>query len=162
MKFPNPGSMAHPGWAAAVVEVELKPDSYSPVIRGLWLAVDGGRILSESRARRGLKLAAIQALGWASGEDLEYREGAIWPAGISAYGIPNPGEIPPIRVDFLWNDAAIPMGIGELPFCCIPAAYIQAVSQAADHPFRKIPLPPAAIWRILNSTAREQGREDPE
>jgi CO/xanthine dehydrogenase Mo-binding subunit len=160
MKIPNPGSLEHPGWAAAVVEAELEPHSYSPVIRGLWLAVDGGRILSEGRARRGLKLAAIQALGWASGEYLEYQGGGIWPAGITAYGIPNPGEIPPIRIDFLWNDAVIPKGIGELPFCCIPAAYIQAVSQAVDHPFGKIPLRPADIWEVFSSKAKEQDTED--
>jgi CO/xanthine dehydrogenase Mo-binding subunit len=161
IQVPNPGSLEHPGWAAAVVETELVPHSYTPVIRGLWLAVDGGRILSEGRARRGLKLAAVQALGWASGEYIEYQGGAVKPAGITAYGIPNPGEIPPIRIDFLRNDAAIPKGIGELPFCCIPAAYIQAVSQAADHPFKKIPLRPSGIWEILSSKTREQDPETP-
>jgi CO/xanthine dehydrogenase Mo-binding subunit len=159
LKIPNPGSQEHPGRAAAVVEIELEPYSYSPLVRGIWLAVDGGRILSESRSRRGLKIASIQALGWASGEYLEYRNGALEPAGITSYGIPNPGEVPPIRVGFLRNDEAVPKGIGELPFCCVPAAYIQAVSQAADHPFEKIPLPPAGIWEILSSRA---GKQDPE
>jgi CO/xanthine dehydrogenase Mo-binding subunit len=157
IKVPNPGSLENPGWAAAVVEVEIEAHSYSPVIRGLWLAVDGGRILSESRARRSLKLAGIQALGWAAGEYLEYRGGAVNPSNISAYGIPNPGEIPPIHIDFLWNDAP-PRGIGELPFCCVPAAYIQAVSQAADHPFEKIPLRSASVWEIL----RAEGQKGPE
>jgi CO/xanthine dehydrogenase Mo-binding subunit len=158
---PNPGSLEQPGWAAAVVEAELAPRSYTPVIRGVWLAVDGGKILSESRARQGLKLAGIQALGWAAGEYLEYRGGAVSPPGISTYGIPNPGEIPPIHIDFLRGDAAIPKGVGELPFCCIPAAYIQAVSQAADHPFKKIPLRPADIWDILGPKTGGQDREGP-
>jgi CO/xanthine dehydrogenase Mo-binding subunit len=43
-------------------------------------------------------------------------------------------------VDFIWNDTAAPKGIGDLPFSCVPAAYAQAVSQAMDHPFCKIPL----------------------
>jgi CO/xanthine dehydrogenase Mo-binding subunit len=157
---PNPGSQKNPGWAAAVVEVIIEPYSYTPVVKGVWLAVDGGRILSEKAARRGLKLAGIQALGWASGEYLEYQEGALTPPHFGAYGIPGPGEIPPIRVDFLWNDAA-PKGVGELPFSCVPAAYIQAVSQAADHPFGKIPLLPAEVWEILEggSGGREAGPE---
>jgi CO/xanthine dehydrogenase Mo-binding subunit len=154
IKVPNPGSLGNPGWAAAVAEVEIEPQSYSPVIRGLWLAVGGGRILSESRARRSLKLASIQALGWAAGEYLEYRGGELNPSNIAAYGILNPGEIPPIHIDFLQNDGP-PRGIGELPFCCVPAAYIQAVSQAADHPFDKIPLRPADIWKVFNPKARD-------
>jgi CO/xanthine dehydrogenase Mo-binding subunit len=158
---PNPGSQEHPGWAAAVVEAEFEPRSYSPVIRGVWLAADGGKILSESRARRGLKLAGIQALGWASGEWLEYRGGAVTPSGFTAYGLPNPGEIPPIRVDFLRDAGAAPKGIGDLPFSCIPAAYIQAVSQALDYPFTKIPLRPADIWEALGSKAGEKNQGGP-
>jgi CO/xanthine dehydrogenase Mo-binding subunit len=158
MMIPNPAS--RPGWAAAVVEVVIEPYSYTPLVRGVWLAVDGGRILLEKAARRSLKLAGIQALGWASGEYLSYRGGAVYPRSFSGYGIPSPAEIPPIRVDFLPDDAA-PRGIGELPFCCVPAAYIQAVSQAADHPFEKIPLLPGDIWEILKPGAREPGTGKP-
>jgi CO/xanthine dehydrogenase Mo-binding subunit len=161
---PNPESQERPGWAASVVEVEIEPSSCSPVIRGVWLAVDGGRILSESRARRSLKLAAVQALGWASSEYLEYRGGAVEPAAVTDYGIFNSSEIPPIRIDFLWSAAARPRGIGELPFCCIPAAYIQAVSQALDHPFQGIPLRPGDVWEILKPgpCPEEGGGPEPE
>jgi CO/xanthine dehydrogenase Mo-binding subunit len=142
------GSFGSPGWGAAVVEVEIEPHSYNPVVRGVWLGIDGGKILSEARARRSLKLAGIQALGWASREYLEYQAGGIGLNRMSSYGIPNPGEIPPIHIDFHWSDGGEPRGIGELPFCCIPAAYIQAVSQALDHPFEKIPLKPQDIWEV--------------
>jgi CO/xanthine dehydrogenase Mo-binding subunit len=163
MTVPNPESQELPGWAASVVEVEIEPSSYSPVIRGVWLAVDGGRIFSESRARRSLKLAAAQALGWASGECLAYRGGAVEPASSADYGIINSSEIPPIKIDFLGNAAARPRGIGELPFCCIPAAYIQAVSQALDHPFQGIPLRPGDIWEILQPGPRpEEGGPEAE
>jgi CO/xanthine dehydrogenase Mo-binding subunit len=151
------GSLRRPGWGAAVVEIEIEPHSYTPSIRGIWLGIDGGKILAEDRARRGLKIAAIQALGWAAREHLTYRSGGIGPAQISGYGIPSPGEIPPIHIDFLWNDTAAPKGIGELPFCCIPAAYIQAVSQAADHPFERIPQKPDHIWDILKARPPEEG-----
>ncbi|MDR3147359.1 MAG: molybdopterin-dependent oxidoreductase [Treponema sp.] len=149
-------SRSRPGWGAAVVEVELEDRSYTPAIRGIWLAVDGGSILSEERARRSLKLASAQALGWAAGEYLEYRQGVLNPARIADYNIPGPGEIPPITVDFLWNSATEPKGIGELPFSCVPAAYIQAVSQAVDHCFEKIPLKPGDIWEVFRHKAHER------
>ncbi|MDR0998474.1 MAG: molybdopterin-dependent oxidoreductase [Treponema sp.] len=143
----NLASLSRPGWGAAVVEVEIYPASFTPVIRGLWLGIDGGKILSESGARSSLKTAVTQALGWASRERLGYEEGIISKGDIDGYDIPSPGEIPPIRIDFLPNDGADPKGIGDIPFNCVPAAYVQAVSQAMDHRFGKIPLLPEDIWK---------------
>jgi CO/xanthine dehydrogenase Mo-binding subunit len=135
-------------WAAAVVEVEIEPMNYTPKIRGAWLGVEGGRIFSEARARRSLKQGIIQALGWASREELNYVDGQIPIRYIYDYDIPPPSGIPPIQIDFIWNDSVNPKGIGELPFSCIPAAYLQAVSQAMDHHFEAIPLRSLAIWNV--------------
>jgi CO/xanthine dehydrogenase Mo-binding subunit len=141
-----PESFAFPSWAAAVVEIEIDPVSLHPVTKGIWLAVEGGNILNERRARLTLKTSAIQALGWASREHLRYEEGKIPVECYRDYNIPAPEDIPPIAVDFLHSSAAIHKGIGDLPFYCIPAAYVQAVSQAMDHHFEKIPLGEKDIW----------------
>jgi CO/xanthine dehydrogenase Mo-binding subunit len=134
------------GWGAAVVEVEIDLAEYTPQIRGIWLGVDGGRLLSEERARLTLTQSAIHALGWASQEQLYYAEGKIPDSFIYNYDMPNLLDIPPIHIDFIRKEEAPPKGIGELPFSTIPAAYIQAVSQAMDHPFEKIPLTARDIW----------------
>jgi CO/xanthine dehydrogenase Mo-binding subunit len=42
-----------------------------------------------------------------------------------------------------------PKGIGELPFSTVPAAYVQAVSQALDHPFEKLPVCAEDIWEAV-------------
>jgi CO/xanthine dehydrogenase Mo-binding subunit len=139
-------SLSHLSWGAAVVEVEIDPVEYTPKIRGAWLGVDGGRILSEERARRSLKFSIIQALGWASRENLTYEEGQMPLKYIYDYDIPSPQDIPPTHIDFLWSDTVNPKGIGELPFNCVPAAYVQAVSQAMDHHFEKIPLSSREVW----------------
>jgi CO/xanthine dehydrogenase Mo-binding subunit len=149
-------SLAHLGWGAAVVEVEMDTVEYTPRIRGAWLGIDGGRILSEKRARKGLRTSAIQALGWASGEQLHYTEGIISAEDFTDYDIPNPVEVPPIHIDFIWNDSEEPKGIGELPFNCIPAAYLQAVSQALDHPFQRIPLSAGDVWDALKLRDQEE------
>ena len=142
----DPDAFSRPGSAACVVEVEIDPVSLEPVIRGIWLAADGGKILHQRRALRALKTGIAHALGWTLREQVGYEEGKIKPGVFLNYDIPSPADIPPIYVDFIRNETAGPKGIGDLPFCCVPAACIQAVSQAADHPFEKIPLRLRDIW----------------
>ena len=139
-------AFARPAWGAAVAEIEIDPVSLSPVIRGIWLAVDGGRILSPRRARSALTTATIQALGWTCREQLFYESGKIPLELYRAYDLIAPAEIPAIHIDFMRNDTAAARGLGDLPFCCVPAAYVQAVSQAMDHHFTAIPLGVREIW----------------
>jgi CO/xanthine dehydrogenase Mo-binding subunit len=143
------------GWGTAAVEVEIDPVEYIPKIRGIWLGIDGGRILSETKARRSLLQSTFHALGWASREYLVYKDGKLPLEQIHRYGIPVPQEMPPVHIDFIWNNAAVPKGIEELPFSCVPAAYVQAVSQAVDHPFEKIPLGARDIWEAEKLKVQE-------
>jgi len=145
----DPEAFARPSWGAAVVEIEIDPVSLEPLIRGIWFAVDGGKILSQGRARRAMTTGIIQALGWACREQITYEEGKISLDFCKTLDILSPEEVPPILVDFIWNDTAAPKGIGDLPFCCVPAAYVQAVSQAMDHPFAQIPLTVREIWDAI-------------
>jgi CO/xanthine dehydrogenase Mo-binding subunit len=142
----NPAAFENPGLGAAVVEIELDPVSLEPLIRGIWLHVDGGLILNKKKARRALVNGAIHALGWACREQLCYVDGKIPLDYFQDYSILTLEEIPVIHVEFLENNIESHKGIGELPFSCIPAAYAQAVSQAMDHHFEKIPLDSREIW----------------
>jgi len=144
-----------PGSAAAVVEVEMDPVEYVPRIRGVWLAVDGGRVFRKDKARRALRLSAIQALGWAYREHVSYASGRIPEGAFAAFDIPGASEIPPIGIDFIVASCEEPKGIGDLPFACIPAAYLQAVSQAADWPFASIPLKATDVWHAVTSKKKE-------
>ncbi|MDR1211353.1 MAG: molybdopterin-dependent oxidoreductase [Spirochaetaceae bacterium] len=142
-------ALSHPGWAAGVVEIEMDPVTFAPVVRGMWLAVDGGKVISEERARRYLKFSMIHALDWASGDDISYSGGLI-PGDVPARCcIPLAGEYPPMEIDFLWSDALVSKGLGDLPYSVIPAAYAQAVSQALDYSFEKLPLTAGDIWAAM-------------
>jgi CO/xanthine dehydrogenase Mo-binding subunit len=87
---------SRPSGGAAVVEVEIDPVEYAPVVRGVWLGIDGGRILLEEKARTSIRVEVIQALGWASLEKLSYEEGRIERGDAGACVIPPPGKVPPI------------------------------------------------------------------
>jgi len=137
-----------PALAAAVVEVSINMIECIPKIRGVWLAVDGGKIISPHRAKRGLTRSATQALGWAFTENIEYIDGKIPAEQYNNFEIFSPVNNPVIEIDFLPTDASEPKGIGELPFTCIPAAFLQAVSQAIDFCFKSIPLKRNDIWEM--------------
>ncbi|MDR1858951.1 MAG: xanthine dehydrogenase family protein molybdopterin-binding subunit [Treponema sp.] len=145
------------GWASAVVEVAIDPVEYIPKIRGVWMSVDGGKIISQDNARRSIKASVVQALGWAFREQIGYVNGVIPAEQFCNFDIPGPSEIPPISIDFIWNSSNDPKGIGDLPFSCVPAAYLQAVSQAMDYNFESIPLKSLDIWYALIRKRKEGG-----
>jgi CO/xanthine dehydrogenase Mo-binding subunit len=137
------------GMAAAVVEVAIDLVECMPKIRGIWLGIDGGKIISANRARRCISRSAAQALGWAFTENIEYSSGILPRFHFRNFAIPSPAYIPPIHVDFLSGSCPDAKGIGELPFTCIPAAFLQAVSQAMDYCFKSVPLKRSEIWEIV-------------
>jgi len=150
------------GMAACVVEVSIDLVECIPNVRGIWLGIDGGKIISENRARRNLTRGATQALGWAYSENIEYSDGALPKTKYDKFGISSYLDIPVIDIDFLSTGSTEPKGIGELPFTCIPAAFLQAVSQAMDHCYKTIPLRRKEIWeiaRLRNSDAQAQGQK---
>jgi len=138
-------------WGAAVVEVEIEPITLNPHTRGIWLIVDGGKILSEQRARRSIELASIQALQWACGSPPAYIDGRIPPEVMEMHSIQLHHNPPPVSVEFLWNDNEYPKGIGELPFTLIPGAFAQAVSQAIGKSMRKLPILSKDIEQALQN-----------
>jgi len=139
------------GFACAVVEVSIDLVECVPVVRGVWLGVDGGKIISLNRAKRGLMRGATQALGWAFTENIEYVKGVIPRDQYDNFTIFSPVEIPPIHIDFISDDSNEPKGISDLPFTCIPAAFLQAVSQAMDYGFKTIPLKRNDLLEILRA-----------
>jgi len=143
-------------WGAAAVEIEINPVSLAPVIRGIWFAVDCGKILSLQRAHSALKTGIIHALGWTCRERVFYKDGKIPRELYRAYDITAAQDVPPIHIEFIRSESADPRGIGDLPFCCVPAAYTQAVSQAMDFHFEKIPLCPLEIGEAAKQKRQQQ------
>jgi CO/xanthine dehydrogenase Mo-binding subunit len=158
-----------PSYAAAVVEVEIDQVDWMPRIRGIWLAVNAGKIADEERVRRSLTISAIAALGWATTEKIAYVKGIVTEGGVIAeggiiaqscaeYGIPSPETIPPLRIELVQTADTQPLDVEELPFSTIPAAYIEAVTQAAGHPFTQIPFNNIALWQV--ETGKEKEAEE--
>ncbi|MDR1094791.1 MAG: molybdopterin-dependent oxidoreductase [Spirochaetaceae bacterium] len=146
-------AFAHPALCAAVIEVEIDQAEYKPLVRGIRLCVDGGRILSVSGARNLLTVSGIAALAWAQGKRK----------------LPYIKDVPRIEIEFITADNEHNgensenkhvAGLEELAFSTIPAAYASAVSQALGVPFDSLPIRPLEIWRALHPASEGKGGEE--
>jgi CO/xanthine dehydrogenase Mo-binding subunit len=144
------------GRACAVVEVSMDTVECIPKIRGVWIGIDGGKIISKNRAIRNITRSVVQALGWSFTEYIEYTDGILPKSQYENFPIPTPVDIPPIQIDFLSGKSEETKGIGELPFTCIPAAFLQAVSQSMDHGFKSIPIKRKEIWEMVRVRTMEK------
>ncbi len=113
---------------AAVVEVELDPYTYTTIIRGVWVAVEGGEILSVDRATSTIKTAVRESL-----RDFVFLE-----------------EFEPdsICVDIL-SAGKGPKQIGGLVHSLLPGALAAAISQAYNTSVSSIPLEGGYVYRAL-------------
>jgi CO/xanthine dehydrogenase Mo-binding subunit len=128
-------------WAVSVVELCIDPLTFIPEIAGIWMSVDGGKILDPGEARKSLETAINYAIGWAMFEHIDYEEGAIPRERFSAYRIPASRDVPTPQIEFFDEAGKRPVkGIGELAHACIPAAYANALAQALGIPFSHIPI----------------------
>jgi len=126
-------------WGGAVVELELNPVDGLPMIRGVWLVVKAGRILSSEAVIRTMKHDAATALGLCVGEHLDLSMGPADLNALRGYRLPRLKDAPRIVVDFI-EDNSDPRGIGELAYALVPPAFANALSQALDAPWNSIPI----------------------
>ncbi len=122
-------------FACASVELEFDPCIYTAKIKNITVVINGGKILNSNGAIATVQLG-IQKILSALVED-------------------DTVESDNIHVSFLKSDAA-PEQIGELVYQIIPAAYIQAISQALGCSVNFIPLNIKTIYDISQIRNRMQ------
>lgn len=117
-------------WITVIAEIEMKPQTYTYGIRGIWIAVDGGIILHEKYALLTIQKCVEQILSCS----LKYQK----------YNYPT------ISVSFIPGTTE-PKQIGELVFNALPAALCAAVSQALQCPISHFPIEPEAVHKIIKN-----------
>lgn len=129
-------------WAAAAVELEINPLSCEPEIRGIWMAVNCGRILNPDYTRSLLEASVQRTLEWCTYRPLEYRqEGSFFPECVTP-----PRLMPfPVSIELIQNRGLPPAGIGTLADNVIPAAFAAALSQATGRPVNLLPVIPGDL-----------------
>lgn len=114
-------------FASAVVEVELDPCTFREKIRGIWIVINGGKILNVRAAESTIKLNIQRVL-------LSLVEDSV----ISTDNL---------HISFYQTDSE-PLQIGELVHQVLPSAYTQAISQAIGCIVNKLPLQTDSLYKF--------------
>ncbi len=132
-------------WGAVVAEIEIDPVFLRPVIRGIWMTADIGRLYNSSLASRVLESSILETLEWVLMED------DITAASISDTGFNThlSRKLPKISVSLLENRKTATGGISQLPDALIPSAVISAVSQAAGIYLDSLPVTPDTLYKHM-------------
>jgi len=121
-------------WAAAVAEIELNPKTYTYAVCNIWISIDGGTILYDSKAELTIR-QCIRRL-FSCSEDFQK----------------NP--LPDIFINFVPSSTE-PKQIGELVFNVLPAAIGNAVCQALQKRIQTFPVTPHEIYSCIKETEQE-------
>ncbi len=130
------------------VEVEVDTVTYEPVIRGIWIAVNAGKLYDRKAAQTTVSKSISIALSRILGERITIRDGKLIPKDSVQYDLLHPALIPDLRISFLESDEA-PAGIGTIANNLIPAAFASALAQISGIPFRSIPLDARTLYQAL-------------
>lgn len=140
----------HQSQCAAVVEVEINPVNLTCDIKHIWLLIDGGSIIDRDLAIKTIKSDITSTLGWITREKIEYRAGHLKNEDFYDYKIRPILKKPAISISFFDSGKkSPPRGIGGLVYKCLPAAYLQAVNQAAEARFTGFPVKKEDLYNCL-------------
>lgn len=129
-------------FASAVVEVELDPCTFREKIRGIWIVINGGKILNVRAAESTIKLNIQRVL-------LSLVEDSI----ISTDNL---------HISFYQTNSE-PLQIGELVHQILPSAYTQAISQAIGCIVNKLPLQTDSIFKFsFNALEKAEAKDEAE
>ena len=143
------------GWAAAVARVEVDLDTAEVTVRDYVSADDIGRVIHPVLAEGQVEGGSLQAIGYATIEEMKLVDGRYLNDRLATYLIPTSLDAPPIRsilVEKPYSGAPHgAKGVGELPMDVGAPAVVAAIHDATGTWIHDLPATPE---RILASLTR--------
>ena len=142
-------------WAVYVAEISYDELTYEARVEDFVAVQEIGRVLNPVLAAGQIEGGVAQAIGFTLFENVVWKDGRMANNQMTNYIIPTPVDIPPIRVYFEENPYAYgpggAKGIGELPMDGAAPAILNAIENATQIPFTRIPLMPEMLMTELSS-----------
>ncbi|HEX6045440.1 MAG TPA: xanthine dehydrogenase family protein molybdopterin-binding subunit [Pyrinomonadaceae bacterium] len=136
-------------WAVYVAAVSYDELTYEARVEDFVAVQEVGRVLNPVLAAGQIEGGVAQAIGFTLFENVVWKDGRMANNQMTNYIIPTPVDIPPIRVYFEENPYAYgpggAKGIGELPMDGAAPAILNALEDATNIHFTRIPLMPEML-----------------
>jgi len=144
-------------WACDVVEVEVEPDTLEVTISGFWSAQDVGKAIHPVIALGQLEGGSLQGLGFATIEEMRFKDGKLLNDRMTNCIIPTSLDAPEMHVHMV--EEPFPggpsgaKGIGELPMDGPAPAVLAAIEHATGIRLESLPASPEALMTAAARSA---------
>jgi CO/xanthine dehydrogenase Mo-binding subunit len=157
---------AYPGysWAAAVAFVDVDLDTGQVAVRRVVAVDEAGRLVNPMLAAGQVEGGTLQAVGWATIEEMQLVNGRFRNDRMATYLIPTALDAPAIEAHLL--ESPFPdsphgaKGLGELPMDVGAPAVIDAIHDAIGAWITELPATPARVLAAIRGLAEERTRGD--
>jgi CO/xanthine dehydrogenase Mo-binding subunit len=145
------------GWAACVAAVDVDLDTGEVHVRDVVAADDIGRVIHPVLAEGQVEGGTLQAIGYATVEEIKLRDGRYLNDRLATYIIPTSLDAP--RIHSILVEApfdAVPhgaKGVGELPMDVGAPAVVAAIADATGVWIRDLPASPERIIAAMTGVA---------
>ena len=142
------------GWACAVAEVEVDLDTGEVTVRDVVSADEIGRVIHQVLAEGQVEGGSLQAVGYATIEELKLVDGRYLNDRLATYLIPTAMDAPRITSILLEHPySGAPhgaKGVGELPMDVGAPAVVAAIHDATGVWIHDLPATPERILAALD------------
>jgi CO/xanthine dehydrogenase Mo-binding subunit len=145
------------GWAACVAQVDVELDTGEVHVRDVVAADDVGRVIHPVLAEGQVEGGTLQAIGYATIEEIKLRDGRYLNDRLASYIIPTSLDAP--RITTILVEAPFSgaphgaKGVGELPMDVGAPAVIAAIADATGVWITDLPASPERILSALSGVA---------
>jgi CO/xanthine dehydrogenase Mo-binding subunit len=152
------------GWAACVATVDVDLDSGEVTVRDVVAADDVGRVIHPVLAEGQVEGGTLQAIGYATIEEIQLQDGRYLNDRLATYIIPTALDAP--RIHAILVEAPFSgaphgaKGVGELPMDVGAPAVVAAIHDATGAWIHELPASPERILAALGVTG-SRGRPSP-
>jgi CO/xanthine dehydrogenase Mo-binding subunit len=144
-------------WAATIVDVEVDTDTGEVRVTDLVTAVDCGKAIHPVMAEGQIEGGSLQAVGWATIEEIKMKDGAYQNDRLATYLIPTALDAPRIRTILVENPYSRgpfgAKGIGELPMDGAAPAVIAAIHDATGVWLDEVPATPEKVLDAMRKAS---------
>ncbi len=143
------------GWAAAVAEVDVDLDTGEVAVRSVVAADDVGRVIHPVLAEGQVEGGTLQAVGYATIEEMQLVDGRYRNDRLATYLIPTALDAPRIETILVESPySGVPhgaKGVGELPMDVGAPAVVAAIHDATGVWIHDLPATPERILAAMRA-----------